>query len=234
MSTMSTQINWGASYLVNDFYKRFIRPNASDRHLTVASRMCSLLVLALGGIAAWLMKSISVDQAWKLLAALGAGTGAVYMLRWFWWRISAWTEIAAMAASLAAYLVVSRHISTDEYRLAMVALLTIGVWLAVTFLTPPEKQEVLVRFYRKIRPGGPGWRPIHRLAPEVKPDRDLVVSIFSSVCAGMMVYLILPFVGFVLFKQYLQAAICLTGAIIAGLLVAGCIRAASRRLNRIA
>ena len=98
MSTLATQINWGASYLVNDFYHRFIAPKASDRHLTWASRIATVIVLVMGGIATTFITS--VDKAWKFIAALGAGTGAVFMLRWFWWRINAWTEIAAMVGSL--------------------------------------------------------------------------------------------------------------------------------------
>ena len=103
MSTISTQINWGASYLVIDFYKRFFRPNESDRHYTWASRIATLVVLSLGGIAAYLLRNFSIGDAWKFLAALGAGTGAVFMLRWFWWRINAWTEIVAMVAALIFY-----------------------------------------------------------------------------------------------------------------------------------
>jgi Na+/proline symporter len=101
MSTLSTQINWGASYLVSDVYKRFMHPDATDRQLTWASRVASIIVLVAGGLTAYVMvgKNIPVDKAWKFLAALGAGTGAVYMLRWFWWRINAWTEIVAMMAS---------------------------------------------------------------------------------------------------------------------------------------
>jgi Na+/proline symporter len=167
MSTISTQMNWGASYLVNDFYKRFVRPDAEGPHLTRVSRLVSLLILAIGSIAAYLMRDISVDEAWKFLAALGAGTGAVFMLRWFWWRINAWSEIVAMIASLAFFIVVSRFVESNEYRLAIVAGLTIVTWLAATFLTAPENRETLERFYRAVRPGGPGWRPLAHLAPDV-------------------------------------------------------------------
>jgi Na+/proline symporter len=212
MSTIATQLNWGASYLVNDVYKRFVRPDADDRHLTRAARGASVLVLALGGVAAWLMRDLSVDEAWKLLTALGAGTGAVFMLRWFWWRINAWTEIAAMVVSLVAFLAVSPLIATTEYRMAAVAGITIAAWLVVTWATPPESPETLERFYRKVRPGGPGWGPQARAHPEVEVDRRLGLSVLAAVLAAGIVYCTLPAIGFVIFGEYLNAALTLAGA----------------------
>ncbi len=106
MSTISTQMNWGASYLVRDVYQRFLKPRASDRHYANASRLASLLVLLCGGVATWLMKDFSIDTIWQILLSLGAGTGLVFMLRWFWWRINAWSEIVAMLASLVFFLLV--------------------------------------------------------------------------------------------------------------------------------
>jgi Na+/proline symporter len=213
MSTISTQLNWGASYLVNDFYKRFVRPSASDRHLTRASRLASLLILAIGSVVAWLMRDISVDEAWKFLAALGAGTGAVFMLRWFWWRINAWSEIASMIASLVFFIVVSRFIEGNEYRLAVVAALTIVAWLTTTLLTAPEEREVLEAFYRKVRPGGPGWRPIARLAPDVVADKHLPLLLLAALLASGVVYLTLPGVGLLLFGDYAGSLLCIAGAV---------------------
>jgi SSS family solute:Na+ symporter len=212
MSTISTQMNWGASYLVNDFYKRFLRPDADERHLTRASRLASVIILVIGSVAAWLMRDISVDEAWKILAALGAGTGAVFMLRWFWWRINAWTEIASMIASLVFFIVVSRFIEGNEYRLAVVAALTILAWLTVTFVTAPEKPDVLESFYRTVRPGGPGWRPIARLAPDVVADKHLPLLLLAALAASGIVYLTLPGVGLLLFGDYARSALCLVGA----------------------
>ena len=96
MSTISTQINWAASYLVGDFYRRFVRPEADERKLARVSRVTSIFVIGVGIVASWLMRHLAVDEAWKILAALGAGTGGVFMLRWFWWRINAWSELSAM------------------------------------------------------------------------------------------------------------------------------------------
>ena len=213
MSTISTQVNWGASYLVNDFYKRFLRPDADDRHLTRVSRAASLLVLAVGSVAAWIMRDISVDEAWKILAALGAGTGAVFMLRWFWWRINAWTEIVAMVVSLGAFVVVSRFVEANEYRMAIVAGVTIAAWLAVTFVTAPERRDTLEAFYRKVRPAGPGWGPVARALPDVRPDRHLGLSILAALLAAGIVYCTIPAVGLLLFGEYGKGALALAGAV---------------------
>jgi Na+/proline symporter len=211
MSTISTQMNWGASYLVNDFYKRFVRPDAEGPQLTRVSRLTSLSILAIGSVAAYLMRDISVDEAWKFLAALGAGTGAVFMLRWFWWRINAWSEIVAMVASLVFFVVVSRFVESNEYRLAIVAGLTIAAWLVATFLTAPEKPETLESFYRTVRPGGPGWRRLARRAPEVEPDRHIPLLLLAALLAAGIVYLTLPGVGMVIFGDYGGAVLCLAG-----------------------
>jgi SSS family transporter len=212
MSTISTQINWGASYLVNDFYKRFVRRNADDRHYTRASRVASLFMLVIGSIAAWLMRNISVDEAWKILAALGAGTGAVFMLRWFWWRINAWTEIVAMVASLVSFIIVSQFIEANEYRLAIVAAVTIAAWLATTFVTRPEHPDTLKRFYRKVRPSRFGWGPIAELAPEVRPDSQLGLSFAAALLAAGIVYCTIPAIGLLLFGEYARGALAMTGA----------------------
>jgi Na+/proline symporter len=219
MSTISTQVNWGASYLVSDFYKRFINTRATDLHLTRVSRLASLFILICGGIAAWLMRSISVDEAWKLLAALGAGTGAVFMLRWFWWRVNAWTEISAMISSLVFFVIISRFVEQNEIRLVIVAVLTIIVWLIVTVLTPAEKEGTLTGFYRLIRPGGPGWRPIARLMPDVQTDRKLGMYVLIAVIASGIVYLTLPAIGFLIFKAYGKAILSFSGAVCCVVLV---------------
>ncbi|MGH7631245.1 MAG: sodium:solute symporter family protein [Gemmatimonadales bacterium] len=168
MSTISTHLNWGASYLVNDVYLRFIRPDAPTRSQLIASRVATglLMVLSLGVMAVL----TSVEQGWKILIGLGAGTGLVFILRWYWWRINAWSEISAMAASLVAAIglhfagVNGGDTASSDYAIAM--LITVGittvVWIAVTLLTPPESRETLERFYRRVRPGGRGWRPVAR------------------------------------------------------------------------
>jgi Na+/proline symporter len=166
MSTIGTHLNWGASYLVNDVYLRFIKPGASDRARVMASRIATVVLMLLSLVVMAYLKS--VEQGWKLLIGLGAGTGAVFILRWYWWRINAWSEISAMAASfltsIALHLshVDAGNTSSGDYAKAM--LITTGVatfvWIAVTLLTRPEADSVLDAFYRRVRPGGPGWRRV--------------------------------------------------------------------------
>jgi SSS family solute:Na+ symporter len=166
MSTIGTHLNWGASYLVNDVYLRFIRPQAGRRAQVIASRFATVTLMLLSLVVMANLKS--VEQGWKLLIALGAGTGLVFILRWYWWRVNAWSEISAMAASFVTSIVLhfagvnSGDTSNRDYALAMI--ITVGittvVWISVTFLTAPEPDAVLDRFYRKVRPGGPGWRSV--------------------------------------------------------------------------
>jgi hypothetical protein len=195
-----------------------MRPGADERTLGSVARWASILVTLFGVAASWLMRGIAVDEAWKLLAALGAGTGAVFMLRWFWWRINAWSEISSMAASLVYFLVVSRFVESNERRLAVVAILTLVTWLLVTFLTRPEKTEVLEAFYARIRPGGGGWRPIAAKVPGVDVDRNLLKSIGSAFLATGVVYLTLPGMGYLLFGRGTAATLSLGGALVCGTL----------------
>jgi solute:Na+ symporter, SSS family len=166
MSTISTHLNWGASYLVNDVYLRFMRPDASQRSQVIASRVATGVLMVLSLVVMSFLTS--VEQGWKLLIGLGAGTGLVFILRWYWWRVNAWSEISAMIASF----VTSVVLATFKYDLsnpasrtyALTMLITVGVtsavWLTVTMLTPPESQATLDRFYTRVRPGGPGWRSV--------------------------------------------------------------------------
>ncbi len=234
MSTISTQMNWGASYLVRDVYQRFIRRDASDRHYTRVSRVVSVIVLLAGGTAAWLMKDFSIDVIWNILLALGAGTGLVFMLRWYWWRINAWSEIVAMVASLVFFLLVGigeRNSPTEilivdsaQTKILVVAFLSIASWLAATYLTPPESNEKLVSFYKSVRPGGRGWAPIASQAPGVDVDRNLGLSILAALFAAGLVYSILPLTGFVIFGDYDSALLCLMVASVCGIAVALIVR----------
>ncbi|MGH9336722.1 MAG: sodium:solute symporter family transporter, partial [Vicinamibacteria bacterium] len=224
MSTISTQINWAASYLVGDLYLRFLRPGADPKAIGRVSRGMSVLVILAGIVASWLMRDLAVDEAWKLLAALGAGTGAVFMLRWFWWRINAWSELSAMGASLVYFSIVSRFVASNERRLAIVAVLTIATWLVVTFLTRPEKREVLEAFYERVRPGGGGWGPIAARKPEVEADRNLGGSIIAAFLATGVVYLTLPAIGFLIFGQTVAAFACFAGAAACGILAYSLVR----------
>jgi Na+/proline symporter len=168
MSTIGTHLNWGASYLVNDVYLRFVNRAADRRSQVIASRVATVVLMLASLVVMAYLKS--VEQGWKILIGLGAGTGLVFILRWYWWRINAWSEISAMAASFLAS--IALHVAgvdagdtaSRDYAVAMVAnvAFTTLVWVTVTFLTQPESPETLERFYRRVRPGGPGWRHVAR------------------------------------------------------------------------
>ncbi len=189
MSTIATQVNWGASYVVNDVYKRFIAPAASERHYVLISRLVTVVTIVLGIVVSRQFETIK--QAWEFILALGAGTGLVLILRWYWWRINAWSEITAMAVSMiiASTLQIYRPGSFGfaNTMLIVVAGTTI-VWLTVTFLTRPEPWPTLIAFYRKVRPGGPGWAPLRERAPEVRADRGLGTDILCVIVGVVMVY----------------------------------------------
>jgi len=167
MSTIGTHLNWGASYLVNDFYKRFVRKNESQKHYVNVGRAATIfLFLASVGVTSQLT---SVEKAWEFLLAMGAGTGLVLILRWYWWRINAWSEISAMVVSFLGSLVFMRVIpprfpAGDPNATAWIMISTVAVttvaWVATTFLTSPEPNATLDAFYRRVRPGGPGWRQV--------------------------------------------------------------------------
>ena len=185
MSTIATQLNWGASYLVNDFYRRFLKPDASPRHYVNASKVATVLLTIVSAVVTFYLDSIA--GAWKMLLVTGAGTGSVLLLRWYWWRINAWSEVSAMIAAFVTSITLQGvlHMDSDDPRsFAWIMIITVSittvVWLAVTFLTPAEPREVLVAFYRRTRPSLAGWRPIAALAPEVKPVSDLMAQ-----CGGL-------------------------------------------------
>jgi len=157
MSTMSTQLNLGASYLVNDFYHRFIKPDASEKHLVNVGRGFTVISIILGGGLGLFLTS--AGQAFTLLLMIGAGTGMIYILRWFWWRINAYTEIVAMVSSLciAFYFNFIDQSFAGWQKIVIGAILTTVVWIVATYLTPPDDEETLQNFVKKVNPGGPGW-----------------------------------------------------------------------------
>ena len=157
MSTMSTQLNLGASYLVNDFYHRFIKPDASEKQLVNVGRGFTVISIILGGGLGLFLTS--AGQAFTLLLMIGAGTGMIYILRWFWWRINAYTEIVAMVSSLciAFYFNFIDQSFAGWEKIVIGAILTTVVWVVATYLTPPDDEETLQNFVKKVNPGGPGW-----------------------------------------------------------------------------
>jgi solute:Na+ symporter, SSS family len=169
MSTISTQMNWGSSYIVNDFYRRFVNTNASERHYVFVSRAATFLTMILSIVVTYFMNRIT--GGWELVLTLGAGTGLVYILRWYWWRVNAWSEVAAMIAALVVSIALQWSGTFDAGTPAGFArtilttvAITTAAWLAATFATSPENDATLVSFYKRVRPGGPGWARVAALA----------------------------------------------------------------------
>src|SRR5579859_7650101 len=206
MSTIATQLNWGSSYLVNDFYRRFLARGRNERHYVNASKVATCLLAVLGAAVSLVMTSVA--GAWQLLLGVGAGTGAVYLLRWYWWRVNAWSEVSAMtAAALTTALLQIKsggvpliHFSgTDPDIFAKSLLFTVAVtsvvWLSVTFATDPEPQSKLLEFYKRVRPSAAGWKPIAALAPDIIPVHDGWYNLMDWLLGCLMVYMTLFGIG---------------------------------------
>ncbi|MGZ4836018.1 MAG: sodium:solute symporter family protein [Terriglobales bacterium] len=234
MSTVATQLNWGASYLVADFYRRFLRKNASERHYVIASRLATvLLVIA----SAWISVQLtSIGGGWQVVLEIGAGTGLVYLLRWYWWRINAWSEISAMATSLLVSLLLNwkglwRSLTGSDTLFAgsgpvvfaktalTTTIITTVAWITVTLLTSPEPEPVLVSFYRKTRPDVRGWQAIARLTPDVHPNRDLGRNLIAWLLGCAMVYLALFGLGKLILNQPGLGVVLLIGSVICAVLL---------------
>ena len=178
MSTISTHLNWGSSYVVNDFYKQLINKNASEKELVNVGRISVVILMIISSIFA--LALTNAYQLFDIILMFGAGTGSIFILRWFWWRINAWSEIAAMLSSgLISLLFANEKIASaifnenfiePHFKLPVIVLITTIVWLVVTFVTKPDDDQKLIEFYKKTRPGGPGWKRIVNL-PDFKNEK---------------------------------------------------------------
>ena len=229
MSTIATQLNWGASYLINDLYLRFVDADAPTKKVVQLSRIATVVVFILSSISTyWLYKGGSIESAWRIIIALGAGTGLVYILRWYWWRISAWSEISAMAAALVTFSILTFggiYNPTDAlegtYLMLVTTIVTTIVWVAVTFLTQPTTPEKLESFYRRVRPGGPGWRRISE--PLGFGDDEIAggsLSWINWIAGVVSVYATLFGTGVLIFGELGKALIYLAVAAIAFAVIA--------------
>ena len=224
MSTIGTQLNWGASYLVNDFYRRFLVRGRGEKHYVTISQLTTMLLMFLSAVVTFFMGSIA--DAWRFIIALGAGTGLVYLLRWFWWRINAWSEVAAMIAAFITSLtvqVVFRLNESEPKEFAYIVLATVSVttivWLAVTFLTEPEPKETLLSFYRRVRPSAALWGPIAREATDIVPVRDGVFNLVDWLCGVAMIYAFLFGAGKIIFGQLATGLVFLAVGLFLGAVI---------------
>jgi Na+/proline symporter len=215
MSTLSTHLNWGSSYVVHDWYHRFVNPRASEERLVLIGRISTVLLMVLAAFLA--LALTNALQAFAILLQIGAGTGLIFILRWFWWRINAYTEIAGMFISFIVALFLEfgwgplglPELAGYQQLLLGIAITTVG-WVAVTFLTPPTDRCILERFYEVTRPGGPGWqrvvagmeRPISTAA-----DGQLPLRIFAMLVGSVAVYSVLFATGYFLYDRMLAGVI---------------------------
>ena len=217
MSTVATQLNWGSSYLVEDFYRRFLKKNGSEAHYVNASRLATVFLVIAAALVALQLGSVSAG--WKIVLELGAGTGGVYLLRWYWWRVNAWSEISAMMAALVTTLALHSTAlwmaiagrpqpfsGSDPVIFAKTTLCTTGVttlvWVTVTLLTPAEPGDTLVKFYRKVRPQITGWHAVAKLAGDEPVTRDLGKNLLCWILGCVLIYSSLFCIGELCFGRY--------------------------------
>ena len=229
MSTISTQLNWGASYLVNDLYRPYLKPGQTEQHYVGASRVASVIIMILCGLVA--LRLGQVTRALDLLLSIGAGTGLVFILRWYWWRVSAWSEISAMLAATITSIWLQLGVGPEGFGLSTsgrdaqiffaysilvtTAVVTV-VWLSVTFLTPPTDKATLVAFYRHTRPSLRGWGPIAALAPDVKPEGSGWINLRQWVLGCLTVYLSLFGIGELLLGGTVRGLIYIAASLACG------------------
>ncbi|WP_299244857.1 sodium:solute symporter family protein [uncultured Aquimarina sp.] len=234
MSTISTHLNWGSSYIVNDFYKQQIKKDASEKELVMVGRISTVVLMVLSALFALYLKN--AKQLFDIIIMFGAGTGLIFILRWFWWRINSWSEISAMlisgivsllfASPIGDYLFGGDALMPGWAKLPSIVFITTVVWISVTLLTKPESKSVLQDFYKKIQPGGPGW---DKVITEAKQDNVDIVNTTEgwSVPSGILALLLGCFVvygvlfttGHIIYGNLQESLILGSGTIIAGVLL---------------
>jgi len=212
VSTIATHLNWGTSYLVHDFYRRFMKPGREEKHYVLVGRLVTALLMLLAGLLTFRLQTAS--KTFQLLLSIGAGTGLIYLLRWFWWRINAWSEISAMASSFLTSLILflrdtPAHPVSPVFSLLVTVGITTVVWVTVTLLTEPANRETLIAFYRLVRPAGPGWQPIAAAAGPVESPDSLPQSLLGWVLGCTFVYAALFGTGSFIYGKTAQGLVWL-------------------------
>ncbi len=224
-STLLTLLNWGASYLVHDFYQRFIRRGASEKHYVFAGRIATVLLFVASSGMVYLMDT--AKGSFDIILQIGAGTGLLYLLRWFWWRINAWCEVVAMISSFAIsviLLILRRQYHFEmstHYALLITVAVTTACWLLTAYLAPETERRTLVQFYKKVRPFGPGWRVIQEEAGltdakgTTRENVPLALLGWSVGCAA--VWSSLFAVGTLLYGRFVAASLLMVVALLSSL-----------------
>jgi Na+/proline symporter len=220
MSTIGTSLNWAASYLVNDVYRRFLKKSETEKHYVTTSQITTVFLMVCSAVVSFYMESIA--DAWKFLMAIGAGTGLVYILRWFWWRINAWSEVSAMMAAFIVSLVMQFefHLSSENaydfaYLVMITTAITTVIWLTVTFLTKPEPDSILIPFYRRVRPSATFWGPIAAKVPDIVPQKEGLFNLTNWLFGCLLIYMTLFGFGKIIFGELLLGTVFLLIAVVA-------------------
>ncbi len=206
MSTIDTHLNWGASYFINDVYRRFLVKDATQKHYVLISRCCSVVLMLVAAVVAMHLDSIS--KAWEFLMPMGMGVGLVLILRWFWWRINAWSEISGLSASVIINLVLQPFGLQVQHRIAIIVPASIIIWVIVTFLTKPVPKERLVEFYKRVRPGG-FWKPIRSEIKDVGKGTLGWHTLINWISGVFLIYGTTFGLGKVIFQEYIVGGILL-------------------------
>ena len=218
-STIETHLNWGTSYLVHDLYRRFLNRGASEKHYVLAGRITTGLLMIAAASLTFALDT--AKEAFDLILSVGAGTGLIYLLRWFWWRVNAWSEIAAMLSSFLvaiAFFVAAKQGAQIPSHISLIVtvLTTTVVWVGATFLAPPTDRETLVRFCRLVRPAGPGWTAIRREAGVTGSPDSLPMALLGWILGCFFVYAALFGVGSLLYGRTPQAVAWLVVWVVTG------------------
>ncbi len=217
MSTIASQTVWGTSYIVNDLFRPYIKPNGTEKYYVKISRITTFILLFFALIVTSQLEKIS--DAWKFILECSGGIGLVLILRWFWWRINAWSEIAALIAPFPAYIYLN-HIGVDfPDRLILIVIWSTFVWITVTLLTPPTKEKTLIDFYKRVHPGGLGWKKIARQTPETKSDSGFIYLFVNWFCGCILVIASLFGIGNIIFGEWWSALIMISLAAISSAII---------------
>ncbi|MGE0126989.1 MAG: sodium:solute symporter family protein [Blastocatellales bacterium] len=210
-STILTHLNWGASYLVHDFYRRFINKDAEERHYVFAGRLATIVLFFLSSGMVFVLDT--AKDSFDIMLQVGAGTGLLYLLRWFWWRVNAWSEVVAMISSFlisVLFLILEKqniYSTTSAKRLIITIAVTTVCWLLAAYLAPQTDRQTLIEFYRKVRPVGPGWEPIRQetgISKEeaAKTGDSMPLALIGWVAGCAMIWSSLFTVGNILYGRY--------------------------------
>jgi len=229
MSTIATQLNWGTSYLINDFYKRFLNPDKTEKTYVRASRIMTVALMIISVFVTLFISRIS--GAWEFILECGAGVGLVLILRWFWWRISAWSEISAMITPFVIYPFVKYAGIIFPDTLFFLVGGTTVVWLVVTFLTKPTDEKTLMDFYTRIYPGGVLWKKISDKLPNVKSDTGFFKMFVNWFFGVVLVYSLLFGIGYLIFGSYINAVIALIAASVSVVVIYRNLASSEIRIN---